>query len=148
MACLLILGKIWNEIERVPLRPKAVLVGALWPYTVLPASAALLEDVLRRARTHNVMLLLVGCPEDFLNSPYGRAAADNCAIRVLLKQDEASIGPIAEAFKLSDAEKRACLAFPQPSRKNPAEGIFVTEEARIPVRFEATCEEYELFTTR
>lgn len=147
-ACLLILGRIWNEVKRtLPRRQKAVLIGEMWPYAALPTSAGFLEDVSRRARKRNVVLLIVSRRiEDFLSSPSGRAVMKNSATKVLLKQDEASIDSVAETFGLSGAEKKACLAFPRPSRKKPAEGIFMRKEARVPVKFAATDEEYELFT--
>lgn len=143
-ASLLIFSQIWNEIQRMPLhRPKVVVIDELWLYTPLPASSAFLEEVSRRGRKRNVTFIMNSQRiADVLESPGGRTAVENSATKVLFRQDETSIDLVADAFKLSDAERETSLSFP------PGEGILMAGDTRVPMKFLATDEEYRLFTTR
>jgi len=146
-ASVLIFSKIWSMIEDsnfLPIQiPKLVIVDEVWLYTSIPASSRFLEGVSRRGRKRNVVFLLnTQRVADVLEGAGGRALVENCASKVLLRQDEASMGLVSDTFGLSDAEKEAIIEF------DPGQGILIAEAVHIPVDFIATKEEYALFTTK
>lgn len=146
-ASILVFSKIWSMLEDtsfLPLQtPKLVIVDEVWLYTSMPASAGFLEGVSRRGRKRNVVFLLnTQRVADVLEGVGGRALVENCATKVLLRQDEAAIGLVGETFGLSEAEKGAVLEF------QPGQGILIAENVHIPVGFLATKDEYALFTTK
>ena len=71
-----------------------------------------------------------------------RDRLENCATKILLRQDEAAINTVGEAFALSEAEKDAVLSFGQ------GQGLLIAENVHVPVDFLATKKEYVLFTTK
>ena len=79
---------------------------------------------------------------DVLEGAGGKALVENCASKVLLRQDEAAISLVCETFGLSGVEKEAVLEF------QPGQGILISENVHIPVDFTATREEYAFFTTK
>jgi len=109
----------------------------------MPASARFLEGVSRRGRKRNVAFTLnTQRVADVLEGAGGKALVENCASKVLLRQDEAAISLVGQTFGLSDVEKEAVLEF------QPGQGILIAENVHIPVDFTATREEYILFTTK
>jgi len=146
-ASILLFSKIWSILEDqtfLPLQtPKLVIADEVWLYTSMPASARFLEGVSRRGRKRNVVFLLnTQRVADVLEGAGGKALVENCASKVLLRQDEAAVSLVGETFGLSDVEKEAVLEF------QPGQGILIAENVHIPVDFTATREEYALFTTK
>ncbi|MEM2046639.1 MAG: DUF87 domain-containing protein [Candidatus Jordarchaeales archaeon] len=146
-ASILLFSKIWSILEDqtfLPLQaPKLVIADEVWLYTSMPASARFLEGVSRRGRKRNVVFLLnTQRVADVLEGAGGKALVENCASKVLLRQDEAAISLVGETFGLSSVEKEAVLEF------QPGQGILIAENVHIPVDFTATREEYALFTTK
>lgn len=146
-ASVLLFSKIWQLLEDptfIPINvPKLVVVDEVWLYTSMPAAAAFLEGVARRGRKRNVFFVLnTQRVADVLESVGGRALLENCATKVLLRQDEAAIKLVSEIVDLSAAEREALLEF------SPGQGILIAENIHIPVNFLATPEEYKLFTTK
>jgi len=146
-ASVLLFSKIWQLLEDpsfVPIHvPKLVVVDEVWLYTSMPAAAAFLEGVARRGRKRNVFFLLnTQRVADVLDSAGGRALIENCASKVLLRQDEAAIKLAVEITDLSTSEKEALLEFA------PGQGILLAENVHIPVNFLATKDEYKIFTTK
>lgn len=143
-ASLLLFGKLWNEIERMPpQRVKLVVVDEVWLYTALPAAAAFLEQVARRGRKRNVIFLLASQrPADVLDVPAGKATLENCATKVILGQDESAASLVAQTFGLTEAEREAILGF------SPGTGILMAKDIKVGCHFVATDEEYPIFTTK
>ena len=146
-ASLLIFAKIWsmlNSPDFIPLHvPRIVIVDEVWLYTSIPAAARFLESVARMGRKRNVAFILnTQRAMDVLEGRGGRALLENCASKILLRQDESAVGTVGEAFALSEAEKDAVLSFQQ------GEGLLIAENVHIPVQFIASRDEYTLFTTK
>jgi len=79
---------------------------------------------------------------DVLEGSGGRALLENCATKVLLRQDESAVRTVGEAFALSESEKDAVLSFGQ------GQGLLIAENIHVPVDFLATKEEHMIFTTK
>lgn len=146
-ANVLIFSKIWQMIDNpqfIPLQdPKLVIVDEVWMYLTMPAAARFLEGVARRGRKRNVIFAVnTQRASDVLEGAGGRALAENCATKILMRQDESAIKNVGETFRLSSYEMDAVLEF------EPGQAILVAEDVHIPVRFMATRDEYALFTTK
>ena len=146
-ANVLIFSKIWQMIDNpqfIPLQdPKLVIVDEVWMYLTMPAAARFLEGVARRGRKRNVIFVVNSQrASDVLEGAGGRALAENCATKILMRQDESAIKSVEEAFRLSSYEMDAILDFEQ------GQAILVAEDIHIPVKFMATRDEYALFTTK
>jgi hypothetical protein len=146
-ANILIFSKIWQMIDNpqfIPLQdPKVVMVDEVWMFTSMPAATRFLEGVARRGRKRNIIFVTnTQRVADVLDSPGGRAVIENCATKILMRQDAAAIKLIGDVFNLSDNEKDAILDF------KPGSGILAAEGIHIPVNFYATSEEDAIFTTK
>jgi len=146
-ANILVFSKIWQMLDNtkfLPLHiPKLVAVDELWLYTSMPASAAFLEGVSRRGRKRNVTLLLNSQRlADVIESQSGKAVIENCATKILLRQDESAIRLAAKTIGLSPTEMDTLLEL------GPGQGIVITDDIHIPVDFTATKDEYTIFTTK
>jgi hypothetical protein len=146
-ANVLIFSKIWQMIDNpdfIPLQdPKLVIVDEVWMYMALPSAARFLEGVARRGRKRNVIFVVnTQRAADVLEGAGGRALAENCATKVLMRQDESAVRLVAEAFGLSSYEMDAVLDF------EPGQALLIAENIHIPIKFIATRDEYPLFTTK
>lgn len=146
-ANVLIFSKIWQMIDNpqfIPLQdPKLVIVDEVWMYLTMPAAARFLEGVARRGRKRNVIFIVnTQRASDVLEGAGGRALAENCATKIIMRQDESAIKYVGETFRLSSYEMDALLEF------EPGQAILIAEDVHIPVRFVATRDEYALFTTK
>lgn len=146
-ANVLIFSKIWQMIDNpdfIPLQdPKLVIVDEVWMYMALPAAARFLEGVARRGRKRNVIFVVnTQRASDVLEGAGGKALAENCATKILMRQDESAVRLVAEAFGLSSYEMDAVLDF------EPGQALLIAENIHIPIKFIARRDEYPLFTTR
>ncbi|MCL2257297.1 MAG: ATP-binding protein [Candidatus Bathyarchaeota archaeon] len=146
-ANVLVFSKIWQMLDNtkfLPLHiPKLVIIDELWLYTALPASASFLEGVSRRGRKRNVTLLLNSQRlADVLENPAGKAVIENCATKVMLRQDESAIRMAGQTIGLSTAEMETLLEL------NQGQGLIVAGDIHLPIDFLATNEEYNIFTTK
>jgi hypothetical protein len=146
-ANVLVFSKIWQMLDNtkfLPLHiPKLVIIDELWLYTSLPAAASFLEGVSRRGRKRNVTLLLNSQRlADVLENSAGRAVIENCATKVMLRQDESAIKMAGQTIGLSSAEMEALLEL------NQGQGLIVAGDIHLPIDFLATNEEYNVFTTK
>lgn len=143
IASLLVFGQIWQKIEELPRdRLKVVVVDEVWLYTAVPAAASFLEYVSRRGRRRNVIFVLASQrPADVLESEAGRAAIENCATKVILRQDKSAIDLVSSAFNLTEQEVEASLEF------NPGEAVLTAENVKAPLKFYATPTETDRFST-
>jgi hypothetical protein len=146
-ASLLIFGRLWHVLDDesfIPRQiPKLVIVDEAWWFMSIPPAAKFLENVARRGRKRNIILLvLTQRPADFLNSDSGRALAESSATRIALGLDESALKLLGEIFELSDDEKEYLLD------ATPGHGIMIVEHDHYPAYFIAFPEEYKLFTTK
>jgi hypothetical protein len=146
-ANVLIFSKIWQILNNptfLPLHvPKLVIVDELWLYVSTPASAAFLEGVSRRGRKRNITLLLNSQRlADLIESSAGKAVIENCATKILLRQDESAIHQAANTIGLSIAETETL------QEQKPGQSILITDDQHTPVDFITTKNEYTLFTTK
>jgi len=146
-ANVLLFSKIWQMLDDpkfIPLNiPKLVIIDELWLYTNLPASASFLEGVSRRGRKRNITLLLNSQRlADVLENPAGKAVIENCATKILLRQDESAIKLANQTLNLSTNELEALLELGQ------GQGLITAGDIHLPIDFLATQEEYNTFTTK
>ncbi|MDR0461323.1 MAG: DUF87 domain-containing protein [Nitrososphaerota archaeon] len=146
-ANILIFSKIWQMLDNpkfLPLHvPKVVLIDELWLYTALPSAASFLEGVARRGRKRNVLLLLNSQRlADILENSAGKAVIENCATKVMLRQDESTITMAGQTIGLSNTERETLLEL------NQGQGLIVAGDIHLPIDFLATNEEYNIFTTK
>ncbi|MDR0461709.1 MAG: ATP-binding protein [Nitrososphaerota archaeon] len=146
-ANVLVFSKIWQMIDNtkfLPLHiPKVVLIDELWLYTSLPASASFLEGVSRRGRKRNVLLLLNSQRlADILENSAGKAVIENCATKIMLRQDESAIKQAGQTIGLSIAEMETLLEL------NQGQGLITAGDIHLPIDFLATQQEYDIFTTK
>ncbi|MCW4008798.1 MAG: ATP-binding protein [Candidatus Bathyarchaeota archaeon] len=146
-ANILLFSKIWQMLDTaqfIPVHiPKLVVIDELWLYTSSAASASFLEGVSRRGRKRNILFLLnsqrIG---DVLESQSGKAIIENCATKILLRQDESAIRLVSGAVGLSPQETEMLL------EAKPGNGLLIAEDNRVILNFMATQDEYTLFTTK
>jgi type IV secretory pathway VirB4 component len=128
----------------IPLQnPKLVVVDEVWMFVAMPSAARFLESVARRGRKRNVIFVTnTQRAADVLEGAGGKALIENCATKVLMRQDEAAIKLVSDVFRLSPAESDAILDF------KPGQAVLIAEDVHVPVNFYATPEEHALFTTK
>jgi hypothetical protein len=146
-ANVLLFSKIWQMLDNpdfIPLQnPKLVIVDEVWMFVAMPSAARFLESVARRGRKRNVIFLTnTQRAADVLEGAGGKALIENCATKVLMRQDEAAIKLVSDVFRLSPAEADAILDF------KPGQAVLIAEDVHVPVNFYATPEEHALFTTK
>ncbi|MCX6021483.1 MAG: conjugal transfer protein TraC, partial [Chloroflexi bacterium] len=78
---------------------------------------------------------------DFLASDQGRTVLANAAIKLLMKQDSATIDPVVGAFQLSPEERQFLLA------AGKGEGLFFARGSHVALRIAASPAEHRLATT-
>jgi hypothetical protein len=146
-ANVLLFSKIWQMLDNpdfIPLQtPKLVIVDEVWMFVAMPSAARFLESVARRGRKRNVIFVTnTQRVADVLESAGGKALIENCATKILMRQDEAAIKLVSDVFRLSPAEADAILDF------KPGQALLIAEDVHVPVNFYATPEEHALFTTK
>jgi hypothetical protein len=146
-ANVLLFSKIWQMLDSpdfIPLQtPKLIIVDEVWMFVAMPSAARFLESVARRGRKRNVIFVTnTQRVADVLESAGGRALIENCATKILMRQDEAAIKLVSDVFRLSPAEADAILDF------KPGQALLIAEDVHVPVNFYATPEEHALFTTK
>jgi hypothetical protein len=77
-----------------------------------------------------------------LENPAGKAVIENCATKVMLRQDESAIRMAGQTIGLSTAEMETLLEL------NQGQGLIVAGDIHLPIDFLATNEEYNIFTTK
>ena len=138
---LLCLDAIWRSLEG-PLRQRCVLVDEAWLLMREPAGARFLNRLAKSARKRWCGLTAVTQDAgDLLATELGQAVVANAATQVLLRQAPQAIDRVAEAFKLSQGERRYLLACPT------GEGLFISGEERVPLKVVASAEEHALVTS-
>jgi hypothetical protein len=72
----------------------------------------------------------------------GKAVIENCATKMLLRQDESAIRLAGQTLGLSHAEQEALLEL------NQGQGLITAGDIHLPIDFLATQDEYSVFTTK
>ncbi|MGA2663440.1 MAG: hypothetical protein ABSF83_00645 [Nitrososphaerales archaeon] len=159
-AAFLALSAVWKtiqETDKVPIsRKKAIVVDEGWslveinprtgrPY--FPLAVEYVPEISRTGRHYNTAFVIATqLVSDLMGrgGVYGpgRVIIENCATKVILKQDQAATQVLKEAFDLSDKEEKFIV------NAKVGEGILVTPEGRIPFYNFLSDEERRLFTTR
>ena len=132
---------VWGQVRRAR-RPRLLVVDEAWSVLQYPEGGAFLAGMARRARKYHLGLVTISQDvADFLGSAVGRTVLSNAAVKLLMKQDAATIDLVVAAFDLSDEERRFLLA------AGKGEGLFSARGGRVPLQVLASRMEHELATT-
>src|SRR5581483_1254400 len=137
----LITSFVWTQVRRSR-RPRLIITDEAWKLMQYEAGGAFLASLSRRAREYYLGLVTVNQDvSDCLDSVHGRTVLTNAAIKLLMKQDSSTIGPVVEAFQLSDQERQFLLG------AGKGEGLFFARGSHVPLQVEAAPLEHRLVTT-
>lgn len=132
---------VWNQVRRER-RPRLLDVDEAWSLMQFPEGGAFLAGLARRARKYYLGLVTITQDvADFLGCEHGRTVLANAAMKLLMKQDASTIGPVAEAFRLSDEERQFLLGAAK------GEGLFFARGNHVALQVEASPAEHDLVTT-
>lgn len=141
LAIHLIAAHAWGRVRRSR-APRRLVVDEGWKLLQHPAGADFLQALYRRARKYELGLdLIVHRAEDLRRSEHGDAILANAAIKVVLKQNETTIGAVTELFGLTPAEERHLLGAAK------GQGLFFARGGRFPLTVVASPEEHRLATS-
>jgi conjugal transfer ATP-binding protein TraC len=141
LAIQIIASYVWGRIRRSK-KARRLVVDEGWKLLQHPAGGDFLQAMYRRARKYELGLdLIVHRAEDLRNSEHGDAILANAAVKVVLKQNETTIGAVAALFDLTPFEERHLLG------AEKGEGLFFARGARVPLRVVASEEEHALATS-
>jgi len=145
---LLILDTIWHTVRRATAngnRPDAlriVLVDEAWKLLSGGLGGLFLKDLAKSARKYGVGLTVVTQDAaDVLATTTGRAVVSNAATQVLLRQAPQAIDAVAEAFGLTDGERRFLLSCQR------GDALLAAGSARVAFHAQASVFDDELITT-
>ncbi len=137
----LIASFVWNQVRRAR-RPRLLIIDEAWTLLQYPEGGAFLASMARRARKYYLGLVTITQDvADFLGAEQGRTVLANAALKLLLKQDSATIEPVVSAFQLSPEERRFLLGAAK------GEGLFFARGSHVALRIEASPAEHRLATT-
>jgi conjugal transfer ATP-binding protein TraC len=137
----LIASFVWNQVRRVR-RPRLLIIDEAWSLLQYPEGGAFLASMARRARKYYLGLVTITQDvADFLGAEQGRTVLANASLKLLMKQDSATIDPVVAAFQLSPEERRFLLG------AGKGEGLFFARGSHVALRIEASPAEHRLATT-
>ena len=137
----LITSFVWNQVRRSR-RPRLLIIDEAWSLMQYTEGGAFLAGMARRARKYYLGLVAITQDvADFLDADHGRTVLTNAAIKLLMKQDAATIQPVVSAFQLSDDERQFLLAAAK------GEGLFFARGSHVALKVEASPAEHRLVTT-
>lgn len=156
-AAFLTLAAVWQVIKSQPVaRKKAIVIDEGWslveinPRTGKPYFQLAVEYVPEIARTgrhyNTCFAIATQLVSDFLGrggqiGP-GREMIESCATKFVLKQDQAAVEAIEQAFRVSNAEKQLIL------NQQIGFGLLMTPEGHVPFYNFLSDWERGIFTTR
>jgi type IV secretory pathway VirB4 component len=141
VALLCCLDAIWRSLEDAA-RKRCVLVDEAWLLMREPAGASFLYRLAKSARKRWCGLTTITQDAgDLLSSELGQAIIANTASHILLRQAPQTIDRIADAFRLTDGERRYLLTCPR------GHGLFIVGEDRFPLQVVAGPSEHQLATS-
>ena len=142
VALCLCLDAIWRALDQGEPRRRCVLVDEAWLVVSQPGGAAFLYRLAKSARKRWCGLTTVTQDAgDLLGSELGQAIVANAASQVLLRQAPQAIERVAEAFRLTEPERRYLLTCPR------GHGLFVLGDERFPLEVRASAAEHALATS-
>ena len=119
-----------------------MLVDEAWLLMREPAGASFLYRLAKSARKRWCGLTTITQDAgDLLGTELGQAIIANAASHILLRQAPQSIDRIADAFRLTEGEKRYLLTCPR------GHGLFVVGDDRFPLRVLASPGEHPIVTS-
>jgi type IV secretory pathway VirB4 component len=141
VALLLCLDTIWRSLDDAA-RRRCVLVDEAWLLMREPAGASFLYRLAKSARKRWCGLTTITQDAgDLLATELGQAIVANAASHVLLRQAPQTIDRVADAFRLTDGERRYLLSCPR------GHGLFVVGDDRFPLQIVAAPAEHALATS-
>lgn len=141
VAFYIILDFIWTRIRK-ELKKRVLIVEEAWYLMQNEDSARFLYGIAKRARKYYLGLTTITQDvDDFLSTEHGKVIVSNSSISILLKQHPTAIDRVAEAFYLSEGERRFLLA------ADVGEGLFFAGSNHVAINIKASPEEHKLITT-
>ena len=146
VAAMICTETVWAMAARDP-RPRRLIVDEVWSIIKHAAGADFMLNVAKRARKHrfgvtsitqDVQDLLARNEVGGVIANSGRALLQNASLKLLLKQDSASVEAIRETFNLPEEQARALVS------NHVGQGLLVASNTFIPVQIEATDIEAEV----
>lgn len=143
MLLLLVLGKVWKQINSIPQRiPKILVIDEGWMLFQMASAGRFLNMIARVGRKFNVIFMFITQrPEDVIENDFGRAIADNAGTKIFLQNTEQAAEKIKKAMVLSDLEADMLKSF------GKGECLFLTKDYRLRVQISPTREEIRIFST-
>ncbi len=137
----LIASFVWNQVHRSR-KPRLLIIDEAWSLMQYPQGGAFLSSMARRARKYYLGLVTITQDvADFLGCDHGRTLLANVAVKLLMKQDSATVDPVVAAFQLSTEERQFLLS------ASKGEGLFFARGNHVALQVEASPAEHRLATT-
>lgn len=141
-----IAGFVWRQVRRewvaLATRPRMLVIDEAWKLLRHEAGARFLEEFARQARKYYLSLVTITQDvEDFLNNEHGRTVLKMASAKFLMRQDGATIGPVADFFGLTADEAHLL------QRASKGAGLLYALGSHVALQVEASPEEYALVTT-
>lgn len=136
-----IVNYIWNVV-RSEMKKRILVIDEAWWLMQHEDSARFIHALVKRCRKYYLgVTTITQDVNDFLLSQYGQAIVTNSAMKVLLKQSNASIDLLQKTFMLTEGEKYLLL------ESNVGEGIFFAGNRHAAIRVVASTLEDRLVTS-
>ncbi|HEX2325798.1 MAG TPA: conjugal transfer protein TraC, partial [Chloroflexota bacterium] len=141
LAIHLITTFVWGRVRRAR-RPRLLVVDEAWSVLQYPEGGAFLAGLARRARKYYLGLVTISqSVGDFLATAAGRAVLTNAALKLLLKQDGATVDHLVALFDLTAEERQFLLG------AGKGEGLLLARGTRVALQVEGSATEHRLATT-
>jgi TraG P-loop domain len=140
----LITDYVWAQMRRPRLtrKKRILLIDEAWSLMQFPEGGRFLSQVARRARKYDLgVVTITQDVEDFLNSEQGRTILVNSSIKLLMKQDPATVDSVVQAFHLSEGERRYLLA------AGKGQALLFARSSHVPLQVLASPFEHAFATT-
>lgn len=141
MAVYSIVNYIWNVV-RSELKRRVLVIDEAWWLMQHEDSAKFIHALVKRCRKYYLgVTTITQDVNDFLLSQYGQAIVTNSALKILLKQSNASIDLLMKTFQLTEGEKYLLLEC------NVGEGIFFAGSKHVAIKVVASGLEDSIITS-
>jgi hypothetical protein len=138
----LVTAHVWRTVRRER-RPRLFVADEAATLLEHPDSARFVGNVARRCRKYWLGLCVAVQRLDHLRGrPEGLDVLANAGAKFLLGHRAEDVGPVVDAFGLSDADRADLVTAPR------GHGLFLTRAGRAFVEVLASPEEHRLYTTR
>ena len=137
---------VWTMAARDP-RPRRLVVDEVWAIIQDPEGAGFMMNTAKRARKHVLGLtsitqdvndLLAVNESEGVRGNSGRALIQNASYKLLLRQDPAVVGTIADTFQLPHEIASQLPSYPT------GQGLLITPTGRYTIEIEASGVEAEI----